>query len=156
MTTFTLLYLGECCGICSNNRVLVGYNDIGTTNPYIASLFSNKEDAYNYVELSNQEIEFICPDCGSRSNQIIAKVVKGNRVLCPYCSDGISYPNKFIYNCLMQISYELDFIHREYKPNWCKFKLKIKAKLVFMIFILGLMVKNILLRWTEVFIIIHM
>lgn len=127
-TTFSLLYLGEGCGICSNNRVLIGYNDIATTNPSIASLFANKEDTFKYVELSNHEVEFICPDCGQYITQSIARVVKENRVLCPHCSDGISYPNKFIYNCMSQLLDKLDFIYREYKPSWCKFDFMDKQK----------------------------
>lgn len=49
-------------------------------------------------------------------------------VSCPFCGDGISYPNKFIFNILVQIEDKLDFLEREYKPSWCKFLLKDKQK----------------------------
>ena len=122
VTTFSLLYLGEKCPYCSNNKVLVGFNDIATTNPYVASLFKNQEETYKYVELSNQRVDFICPNCSNAVNQIIANVSKNGEVSCPHCSDGISYPNKFMFNCLKQIENKFDFLEREYKPDWCKFK----------------------------------
>lgn len=47
-------------------------------------------------------------------------------VTCPRCDDGYSYPNKFIYNSLLQIENQLDFLDREYRPDWCKYKYKDK------------------------------
>lgn len=121
-TTFTLLYLGEKCPYCANKQILIGFNDIATTNPYVASLFKNQEDAHKYVELSNQRVDFICPSCFNTVNQVIANVSKNGEISCPHCSDGISYPNKLMFNCLKQIENEFDFLEREYKPDWCKFK----------------------------------
>ena len=51
-------------------------------------------------------------------------VSRDGGISCPICGDGYSYPNKFIYNCLMQISNQLDFVEREYKPTWCVFEYK--------------------------------
>ena len=127
-TTFTLLYLGEKCPYCSNNKVLVGFNDIATTNPYVASLFKNQEETHQYVELSNKRTDFICPNCFNTVNQVIANVSKNGEVTCPHCSDGISYPNKLMFNCLKQIENKLDFLEREYRPEWCKFDFKNTTK----------------------------
>lgn len=127
-TTFSLLYLGEKCPYCSNNKVLVGFNDIATTNPYVASLFKNQEETHKYVELSNHKTDFICPNCSNIVSQVIANVSKNGEISCPYCSDGISYPNKLMFNCLKQIENKFNFLEREYKPDWCKFKFKNTTK----------------------------
>lgn len=124
VTSFSLLYLGEKCGVCNNSQISIGYNDIATTRPDVAKLFANKEDTYKYVELSNAKVDFICPNCSNIIKQTIAFVSKNNDLHCPYCSDGISYPNKLIYNTLSQIRTELDFLEREYKPDWCHFPFK--------------------------------
>lgn len=127
VSTFSLLYLGEGCGVCRNKQINIGYNDIATTNPYIASLFADPDDTHKYVELSNQKVKFKCPICGQISDDIISKVVKRGYVSCKFCGDGISYPNKFIFNILNQIRDKLDFLEREYSADWCAFMLNNKA-----------------------------
>ena len=127
-STFSFLYRDTKCPVCTNRQIVEGVNDIATTNPYVASLFKNKEETHMYVELSNKQVDFICPSCGRTVRKAIAFVSKNNDLCCPYCSDGISYPNKFAYNCLMQINNQLDFIEREYNPDWCRFNLKEKMK----------------------------
>lgn len=46
----------------------------------------------------------------------------------PILSDGVSYPNKVIYYLLFQIKNELDFLDREFYPDWCKFELNGKSR----------------------------
>ena len=58
---------GEGCGVCRGLQVCVGYNDIASTNKYIASLFSNKEDTYKYTQGSKSRVDFICDCCGKNA-----------------------------------------------------------------------------------------
>lgn len=117
------LLRGESCGVCANKQIWVGYNDITTLRPDVAELMVNKEDLYNYAVWSPHKTDFKCPNCNNIIPKKIAYVSRDG-LSCPYCSDGISYPNKFIYNALSQIKDQLDFLEREFSPSWCKFKYK--------------------------------
>ena len=115
---------GQGCGVCHGQQICIGYNDIATTNPNIASLFANQDEAKLYTQWSGQKVDFKCPNCGHIIKKTISMVSRDGGISCPICGDGYSYPNKFIYNCLMQISNQLDFVEREYKPTWCVFEYK--------------------------------
>ena len=102
------------------NRLIVGINDIATVRPDLVDLLYDKEDAYKYTATSKKKIKWVCPDCGEIIYAAVTDVTY-NRLVCPRCSDGISYPNKFMFNSLLQIENELDFLDREYSPDWCKY-----------------------------------
>lgn len=94
---------GHGCPVCANKVVLIGHNDIATTNPNMAKLFYNKEDAFKYMEHSNAYSNFKCPRCGNIIYARIPDVAKRG-LSCKKCGDGISYPNKFVYNFIEQLS----------------------------------------------------
>lgn len=102
------------CPVCSGRTVLTGYNDLWTVRPDVARLLKNPEDGYKYTEHSNQKIDFICPECGKVLNKSITKVSERG-LSCDRCSDGISYPNKFIRNLLNQI--DIDYISEYHFKN---------------------------------------
>lgn len=116
------------CPVCAGSQISKGYNDIATTDPEIASWFLNKEETYIYAKSSNTKVDFKCPICGHIVHKLINQVSRDRNIRCPVCKDGISYPNKFIFNSLLQIKDKLDFLYREYKPNWCRFELKNKTR----------------------------
>ena len=114
--------MADCkCVVCHGKQVVKGFNDIATLDPEIASWFANKEETYIYTCHSNVKIEFICPTCGHHLKKSLNQVSKDRDVRCPVCKDGISYPNKLMYNIMLQIKDRLDFLDREYQPEWCKF-----------------------------------
>lgn len=122
MTPTSFIYRGSRC-YCENpsiSRVILGFNDIHTTRPDMEKWMHNKEDAYKYSMTSKEKIKWDCPDCKNTFEERICNV-NSNRLSCPFCSDGISYPNKFMFNSLYQIKDDLDFLEREYNPDWCKF-----------------------------------
>lgn len=92
------------CPICSNHRVLRGYNDMWTTAPDLAVYLRNPEDGYKYTKGSNQILTWQCPKCQyvyqRKPNQMNTYINK-----CPMCSDAISYPEKFMTAVLRQISF---------------------------------------------------
>ena len=117
------------CPVCSGLQVCVGFNDIWTTNPDLGNLLSNPDDGFKYMQNSNKHTDFKCPVCGYIcKDKSINQVNRDMDVRCPICKDGISYPNKFIFNSLLQIKDKLDFLDREYRPKWCKFELKEKIR----------------------------
>ena len=125
MTPTSFIYRGSRC-YCENpsiSRVIPSFNDIHTTRPDVEEWMHNKEDAYKYSMSSKEKILWDCPDCKNTFEERICNV-NSNRLSCPFCSDGISYPNKFMYNSLYQIKDDLDFLEREYNPDWCKFEFK--------------------------------
>ena len=117
------------CPVCSGLQVCVGFNDIWTTNPNLGNLLANPDDGFKYMQNSNKHTDFKCPVCGYIcKDKSINQVNRDMDVRCPICKDGISYPNKFIFNSLLQIKDKLDFLDREYRPKWCKFELKEKIR----------------------------
>jgi hypothetical protein len=109
-----------CNGCCiSPQKVLIGYNDMWTTNSELASLLANPNDGYKYTEHSEKEVDWLCHNCGNIvKNKIIANVNKQG-LSCPKCSDGISYPEKIMYSVLEQLN--LDFTTQLSKSDfkWC-------------------------------------
>ena len=88
------------------------------TQPQFIDWMYDKENAKKYSYGTRIKIDWICPNCGSKVEKIsIAKVISRKRVPCKICSDGISYPNKYMYNILLQLGVE--FIS-EYMPIWIK------------------------------------
>lgn len=74
----------------------------------------DKNDGEKYGYCSNEKTYFICPHCGSKLYKRVSDVYTYG-LGCHVCSDGVSYPNKFIRNVLKQLN--IDFIS-EYSPDW--------------------------------------
>ena len=110
------------CPVCSGKNIEKGFNDIATIDKEIASWFLNKEETYIYGKYSNKKVDFKCPTCGHIVNKLINQVSRDRDIRCPICKDGISYPNKFIFNSLLHIKEKFDKLEREYRPSWCEFK----------------------------------
>ena len=99
------------CPYCSGRYPIVGETDLWTTRPDVASVLLNGDDGYTLTEHSGQHVDFKCPNCGTISNHIVSNISKRG-FSCPVCSDGISYPNKFMASMLEQlgVSYKPEFI----------------------------------------------
>ena len=106
------------CSCCCGRTVVKGINDISTTAPWMVKFFSNKNDAYKYTCGSNKKIKTKCPDCGNEKYMIINNLFKKG-FSCNKCSDGFSYPNKFMFNVLEQLNEE--FVS-ECSPIWVEGK----------------------------------
>lgn len=106
---------GAGCPYCSGRLVLRGFNDLATTQPWMVKYFVNIEDTYTHTACSHSKVLIHCPDCGHETyKQIKSLYMQGFG--CPNCSDGISYPNKFIRALIEQIS--LTNYEFEYSPDW--------------------------------------
>lgn len=91
------------CPICSNRRVLKGYNDLWSTHPHIANMLKDKEDGYKYTFGSNVKLNFICPDCKNEKKLSPNKIIS-QKSFCNKCNSCVSYSEKFIMNLLEQFS----------------------------------------------------
>lgn len=102
------------CAKRSSGMAVRGVNDLWTTHPHIAKMLKNPDDGYLYTYGSKKSSTFICPDCGyeynARFNSMTIDMKK-----CPRCSDGISYPEKFMRDILEQL--KINYIS-QYSPQW--------------------------------------
>jgi len=108
------------CSVCSNHVVMNGVNDVWTTSPDTARLLANPEDGYKYTRCSEHKTNWVCPVCGNIIKNKMIKDVFISGLSCPKCSDGISYPEKLMYNFLKQLN--IDFEYQK-KFTWCKYEL---------------------------------
>jgi hypothetical protein len=105
------------CPYCCGLKVGLS-NRISTTHPYLIKYFKNPEDANKYSKGSKKRVLFKCPNCEYEKEMIICDFIHQN-FLCHRCGDGISYPEKFIFNMLEQLN--IKFIYQLSKKNygWC-------------------------------------
>lgn len=89
------------------------------TDSFLKGLLVNKEDAYNYCPNSNKKVLIKCPNCGHEGYYNLNHVSRRG-FSCSFCSDGISYPNKFMRNVLSQLN--VKYI-TEFSPDWANGKL---------------------------------
>lgn len=111
------LVRGTGCPYCAGKMVIIGETDLWTQRPDVAKLLKNSSVGYEYSCGSHYKALFVCPDCGRESVKTIKKVCE-RRFSCPFCSDGISYPNKFGRAFLQQLPIENHIC--EYQPDWAK------------------------------------
>lgn len=62
----------------------------------------DQEIAYKIPKCSGKEVLMKCPDCGHQKKLVLRNIIRQG-FGCPKCGDGISYPNKFMFNVLEQI-----------------------------------------------------
>lgn len=98
-----------CPVCCKDSRLIIdGVNDLWTTHPHIATLLSDKSIGNKVTHGTVKKYDFICPICNRKRKYSINAAVKAGYVPCQYCSDGFSYPEKFMATLLKQcnINYE--------------------------------------------------
>jgi hypothetical protein len=113
---------GRGCSCCSGHAVVEEINDIPTTAPWMIKYFQGGYDeAKLYTKTSKKSIYPICPDCGKvkTKQMLISNINKYMSIGCE-CSDGISYPNKFILNLIKQCDNQVKYYETEYSPDWVK------------------------------------
>lgn len=81
-------YLSPKCPICSGKKFLKGFNDLGTTNPELKEIWSekNKLSIDNYSHSSNETVLWKCEKChGEYEMRVTDKATK--KYGCPYCNN---------------------------------------------------------------------
>lgn len=110
------LLKGGGCGVCSKHisTIVKGINDIATTHPHLVKYFANIDDSTKITFASNKKVLMKCPDCGTEK-YCTPNYLSASSFPCKMCGDGVSYPEKIMFNMLGQL--EIDFIS-EYSPSW--------------------------------------
>lgn len=106
------------CAVCKNKMVMIGYNDIPTTDPWMIKYFQGGYDeAKLYTKCSNKKIYPICPDCGQiKKNKITIASIHNHKGFKCNCNIGCgSYPERIMYNILEQLN--INFLC-QYSPQW--------------------------------------
>ena len=111
------LHCPKCNPLLPGIELIPYINDLSVTVPEICEFLVDKEDAHRYRKNSEKKIWFRCPVCNKERLLTIANVAKNMHVNCPSCSDGFSYPNKFMANILDQLDVKYT---TEYQPDWLK------------------------------------
>ena len=108
------------CPVCTSHKIIAGINDIATTNPECLKYFLDINDAHKYSAHSTKRCLFRCPICGAIKESYIYNVVE-HGFSCDACSDSMSFPEKFVYNLLMQIKSKREIcFKKEMTFEWSK------------------------------------
>jgi hypothetical protein len=86
------------CPICKNKEILVGFNDLCTTNPELCEELLNIEDGKKYTFGSSKKLEWKCKKCDHVWLASICNRIKGRS--CPKCNR--SYGEKAIEYTLLK------------------------------------------------------
>ena len=92
---------------------------VDVTHPHLLKYAYNKEDLQNNTHGSRNAIMWRCPDCG-HEREAMMYAITNRGYSCPACSDGVSYPNKFMNSVLSQLN--ITFVS-EKRFDWCKFNI---------------------------------
>ena len=112
----------QSCSACSGHTIIPGNNDLTTTHPHLVSYFpGGKDEAQQYSKGSGAKVHLVCPICKRRSTRkvTVSNLVKHCSVPC-LCKDGISYPEKFVYNMLIQLGIYFQY---HYSAEWTNGKI---------------------------------
>lgn len=108
---------GRRCPKCVGKVLIIGHNDLATTDPNVVKFLFDKEDGHKYTRCSHKYVWAICPICGYKKRMRVETLVLEG-FSCPRCSDGLSYPNKFAYNVFEQLYEQYVEYCSEYSPDW--------------------------------------
>lgn len=103
------------CPYCQGYRVNET-NCLSTTHPEVANMLQNSEMGAHLSSGMNRKVDFKCLECNYSEPKIVQTVVKQG-FSCPRCSDGYSYPEKFITSMLAQLNVKVE---RQKVFEWSK------------------------------------
>lgn len=101
----SLLTEGSGCPGCIGRVVVPGFNDIPSTANWMIKYFQGGiEEAKNYTRNSTKRIFPVCPHCGRvREKTLTVNSIYCSRGFSCTCRDGVTIPNKIIYNIMDQM-----------------------------------------------------
>lgn len=99
-------------GIKKRDRNLIDQNKdrvLSVTYPEIAKILEDPSLGMCILPKSNKKYNFVCPKCNLLiKNKVLSSIVERG-LTCPRCSDGISYPEKFLTGLLSQLTIEYEY-----------------------------------------------
>lgn len=104
------------CPVCSNKKLIKGFNDLATVRPDLLKWFVNPEEAYLYTVGQDKIVECKCQNCG-HVKKMLVNALASRGFSCDVCGDGISYPNKFGRAFVSQLK-DISNIKYEFSATW--------------------------------------
>lgn len=102
------------CPVCSNLVVVENVNSIKVTDPYIYNIILD-EDRNTYRRRINKKVKWRCPICNGINYTYLSDIVNRQHNLpCVMCGDGVSYPEKILFNVLNFVSHTFE-THKHFK-----------------------------------------
>ena len=102
----------------NGKKMLTKYGTIRQERPNMIKYLVNEYDADTYSIKSSKTIKAKCPNCNYIKNIKVVDLANQG-FACPICSDGISYPEKFMANLLYES--KINFTYQQ-KFRWSKNK----------------------------------
>lgn len=106
------------CPCCNGHVLVVGKNDLATTNPEVLNVLTNPQEAYKHTRGEHIWLNTTCPLCGFQKKMYVINLGLG-KYTCNNCSDGISYPEKFLINVFDQLNIEYIYQFSRKYATWC-------------------------------------
>lgn len=103
----TRIIFGLGCPICGNRKLIPGIRTLYDQHPEILKYLVNPEEAKEITPSSNKYVLCKCPECGHEKKIMVSNLVQ-HGFSCPICSDGVSYPNKFVREVLNQLNVDYE------------------------------------------------
>lgn len=94
--------MGCNCPRCAN-IITDDTNSVFALRYDLVKYFKNEDDSKNIRVQSNKKVVLKCPYCGHEKIMTMS-VFSNNGFACPHCSDGVSFPEKVIYNVLKRLN----------------------------------------------------
>jgi len=95
-------------------------NTISITHPELVKFLVNKNDSLKYTIGERKKLTVKCINCGYEKKMYLYNLIRQG-FGCPKCSDGIPYPEKFIFNILEQLlndNFKVQLSKKDFK--WCE------------------------------------
>lgn len=106
------------CDLKNNGFKCIYCNSIGVLRPELKVYFSNQEDSYKYTLGSHSKLNLRCPICRVEK-QMIAKDFVTYGFSCPYCTDTISFGEKYFREFLSQLNVKFICQATVKDLSWC-------------------------------------
>lgn len=91
------------CPVCSNQKIIYGINSLADKRPDLIQYFVDKELPKKIAPCSNKYADLKCPYCNYTVRGNVGNLYRVG-FSCSICSDGVSFPNKYIRAFLNQLS----------------------------------------------------
>lgn len=100
---------GRGCPICSNRKIVKGYNDFNTIYPNLSKYLKNIEDGFNISPKSNKTLDMKCPLCGYEKKMKIETLVEQG-FGCKLCGTKRSFAERTMDSFLnfINVKYETE------------------------------------------------
>ena len=85
----------DACPFCNNTALLIGYNDLATTDPGLAAEWApdNDKNVNSVMKNYTFRANWICPKCENEYSAMVKDRTYGDNA-CPYCSGTLPMPGR--------------------------------------------------------------